>query len=74
MVETLLFVQPFPFIQQLQEIWCKGKLGRAIINKSSMGFDSDKEIMHVGCSPRQGWGQDTGTWCTFKARSEGSPI
>lgn len=33
---------------------CKDKLGRAVINKSSMVFDSDKEIMHVDCGPRQG--------------------
>lgn len=73
-VETLLCVQPFPVKQQWQEILCKDKLGRAVINKSSMVFGSDKEIMHAGCGPRQGWGQDSGTWGTLKARSEGSHI
>lgn len=54
MVETLICVQPFPAGQQLQEILCKDKLGRAAINKSSMVFDSDKEIMYVGCSQGRG--------------------
>lgn len=65
MVETLLCVQPFSVKQQWQKILRKNKLGRAVINKSSMVFGSDKEIMNAGCSPRQGWGQ---------ARSEVSPI
>lgn len=54
MVEILLCVQPFPVKQQWWEILSKDKLGRAFINKSSMVFDSDKEIMHAGCGPRQG--------------------